>query len=99
LPVTLFAADIKLPDVLQGPHDLLGTAFSDPYRGWRSIVPQVQRIGVEGDHLTMIRAPYIQRVGHFIKLLIGTALMGTADNGVELTAPSDLNGLIQEKTA
>ncbi|MFC6338139.1 amino acid adenylation domain-containing protein [Pseudomonas sp. CCM 7891] len=70
LPITLFAADVELPDVLQAPHELVGTAFRDPYRGWRSIAPQVQRVAVEGDHLTMMREPHIEGVGEFIKLRI-----------------------------
>ncbi|MBV6748763.1 amino acid adenylation domain-containing protein [Pseudomonas chlororaphis] len=99
LPVTLFAADAALPEVLQGPHELVGTAFSDPYRGWRSVSPQVQRIGVEGDHLTMMRDPHIQRVGKFIKLHMDAALTGNAGNRAGLTAPSDLNDSLQVKTA
>ncbi|XVN15455.1 hypothetical protein QZH47_03580 [Pseudomonas corrugata] len=67
LPITLFAADVELPDVLQAPHELVGTAFHDPYRGWRTIAPQVQRVAVEGDHLTMMREPYIERVGDIIR--------------------------------
>ncbi|MDB6444372.1 amino acid adenylation domain-containing protein [Pseudomonas sp. 21TX0197] len=73
LPITLFAADVQLPEVLQAPHELVGTAFDDPYRGWRSIAPQVQRIAVEGDHLTMMREPHIVRVGEFIKLRMDAA--------------------------
>ncbi|OUM05318.1 hypothetical protein BW686_21700 [Pseudomonas syringae] len=99
LPVTLFAADVALPDVLQGPHELVGTAFNDPYRGWRALSPQVRRIGVEGDHLTMMREPHIQRVGQFIGLHMDAALTGHAGNGAGLPAPSDLDGLIQVKTA
>ncbi|WP_248802875.1 amino acid adenylation domain-containing protein [Pseudomonas sp. MWU13-2100] len=77
LPLTLFAADVELPDVLQAPHELVGTAFRDPYRGWRSIAPQVERIAVEGDHLTMMRQPNIERVGAFIQSRIDAALAGT----------------------
>ena len=73
LPITLFAADVELPDVLQAPHELVGTAFRDPYRGWRSIAPQVQRVAVEGDHLTMMREPHIERVGQFIESRMDTA--------------------------
>ena len=73
LPITLFAADVELPDVLQAPHELVGTAFRDPYRGWRSIAPQVQRVAVEGDHLTMMREPHIERVGEFIQSRIDVA--------------------------
>ncbi|WP_260963124.1 amino acid adenylation domain-containing protein [Pseudomonas citri] len=73
LPVTLFAADVELPDVLQAPHEQVGTAFRDPYRGWRSIAPQVQRIAVEGDHLSMMREPHIERVAAFITLRMETA--------------------------
>ncbi|MFZ4833802.1 amino acid adenylation domain-containing protein [Rouxiella sp. Mn2063] len=99
LPVTLFAADVELPGVLQGPHELVGTAFNDPYRGWRAVSPQVQRISVEGDHLTMMRDPYVQRVGSFIKLHMDIALTGNVEHEAGLTTPSDLNGLIQVKTA
>ncbi|WP_238962040.1 non-ribosomal peptide synthetase [Pseudomonas sp. AF32] len=83
LPITLFAADVQLPDVLQAPHELVGTAFDDPYRGWRSIAPQVQRIAVEGDHLTMMREPHIQRVAEFIRLRMDAA---RAENASARTA-------------
>ncbi|KPA89805.1 amino acid adenylation enzyme/thioester reductase family protein [Pseudomonas asplenii] len=99
LPVTLFAADVELPNVLQSPHEMVGTAFNDPYRGWRALSPQVQRIGVEGDHLTMMREPHIQRVGSFIKLHMDAALIGDAGNTAGLTAPSGVNDLLQVKTA
>ena len=83
LPITLFAADVELPDVLQAPHELVGTAFRDPYRGWRSIAPQVQRVAVEGDHLTMMREPHIERVGEFIQSRIDVA---RTRNAVSMTA-------------
>jgi syringomycin synthetase protein SyrE len=98
LPVTLFAADVALPDVLQGPHELVGTAFSDPYRGWRAVSPQVRRIGVEGNHLTMMREPHIQRVGKYIGLHMTAAITGSAGNGAGLPAPLDQDSLIKVKT-
>ncbi|WP_191488784.1 amino acid adenylation domain-containing protein [Pseudomonas sp. FEN] len=73
LPLTLFAADVELPDVLRAPHEQVGTAFRDPYRGWRSIAPEVERIAVEGDHLSMMREPHIERVGACIKSRIDAA--------------------------
>ncbi|MFJ7794121.1 amino acid adenylation domain-containing protein [Pseudomonas sp. NPDC096950] len=78
LPLTLFAADVELPDVLQAPHELVGTAFRDPYRGWRTVAPHVERIAVEGDHLTMMREPHIQRVGEVIKARIDAARVKSA---------------------
>ncbi|KIH83102.1 amino acid adenylation domain-containing protein [Pseudomonas batumici] len=80
LPLTLFAADVELPDVLQAPHERVGTAFRDPYRGWRSIAPQVERIAVEGDHLTMMREPHIGRVGEIIKSRIDAARARSAES-------------------
>ncbi|WP_248800725.1 amino acid adenylation domain-containing protein [Pseudomonas sp. MWU13-2105] len=83
LPLTLFAADVELPDVLQAPHELVGTAFRDPYRGWRSIAPGVERIAVEGDHLSMMREPHIERVGAFIRSRIDAALARSAEATAE----------------
>ncbi|SFW74960.1 non-ribosomal peptide synthetase [Pseudomonas sp. NFACC04-2] len=80
LPITLFAADVELPDVLQAPHELVGTAFRDPYRGWRSIAPQVQRVAVEGDHLTMMREPHIERVGQCIRSRMDLARARNAES-------------------
>ena len=80
LPITLFAADVELPDVLQAPHELVGTAFRDPYRGWRSIAPHVQRVAVEGDHLTMMREPHIERVGHCIQSRMDLARARNAES-------------------
>lgn len=82
LPITLFAADVELPDVLQAPHELVGTAFGDPYRGWRSIAPQVQRVAVGGDHLTMMREPHIARVGDFIRSRMDAARARSATSKV-----------------
>ncbi|MCF5710490.1 amino acid adenylation domain-containing protein [Pseudomonas syringae] len=98
LPVTLFAADVELPDVLQGPHEMVGTAFGDPYRGWRALSPRVQRIAVEGDHLTMMREPHIQRVGTFIRSQMDAALTVKPGNGAASTAPSAMKGSTQVKT-
>ncbi|MBC3387174.1 non-ribosomal peptide synthetase [Pseudomonas sp. SWRI179] len=80
LPITLFAADVELPDVLQAPHELVGTAFRDPYRGWRSIAPHVQRVAVEGDHLTMMREPHILRVGQCIQSRMDLARARNAES-------------------
>ncbi|WP_411384849.1 amino acid adenylation domain-containing protein [Pseudomonas sp. MPB03] len=80
LPITLFAADVELPDVLQAPHELVGTAFRDPYRGWRSIAPHVQRVAVEGDHLTMMREPHIERVGQCIQSRMDLARARNAES-------------------
>ncbi|MGY2288352.1 amino acid adenylation domain-containing protein [Pseudomonas sp. SDO528_S397] len=72
LPLTLFAAELELPEVLRAPHTQVGTAFRDPYRGWQAISPQVERIAVQGDHLTMMRTPNIEGVGAVIHAKITT---------------------------
>ncbi|MFL9907266.1 amino acid adenylation domain-containing protein [Paraburkholderia sp. RL17-337-BIB-A] len=96
LPLTLFAADARLPDVLLAPHELVGTAFRDPYRGWRSISPQVERIAVEGNHLTMMRAPHIERVGEVIKSRIEAARAKSAQPAAAFAQPSPMVTVTEE---
>jgi thioesterase domain-containing protein len=96
LPLTLFVADARLPDVLLAPHELVGTAFRDPYRGWRSISPQVERIAVEGNHLTMMRAPHIERVGEVIKSRIEAARAKSAQPAAAFAQPSQMVTVTEE---
>jgi len=84
LPLTLFAADTELPEVLLAPHELVGTAFRDPYRGWLSVSDKVERIAVQGNHLTMMRLPHIEYVGSTIATRLKRSLPRTGAPKVEL---------------
>jgi amino acid adenylation domain-containing protein len=76
--ITLLRSAEQLPEVLAGPHRLVGSMFASPTNGWEILTPRSLRvIEVAGDHLSMISEPHVADVAAKLAAeLAATELVG-----------------------
>ncbi|MFF3334543.1 amino acid adenylation domain-containing protein [Streptomyces sp. NPDC002888] len=71
LDLTLIRANDPLPEVLRSMHDSVGTRYLDADNGWRQLTGrQVEVIQVPGDHLSIMKEPYVEHVAKTVGELL-----------------------------
>ena len=69
--LTLLRADGALPTSLKPMHDAAGTLYGDPQNGWQHwTTGRLNVIDVPGDHLILMKEPYVRAVAAAINNLL-----------------------------
>ncbi|MBI9146356.1 hypothetical protein JEV64_31800, partial [Pseudomonas aeruginosa] len=69
--MTLLRADGPLPLALKPMHDAAGTHYGDPKNGWQHWTSgRLDVIDVPGDHLVLMKEPYVETVAAEIAALL-----------------------------
>lgn len=71
LNFTLLRATGSLPASLKPMHDAVGTLYGDSHNGWQHwTTGTLSVVDVPGDHLLLMKSPYVGAVAHAIQALL-----------------------------
>lgn len=77
-PVVLLRCTDPLPERLRRLHDLAGTTHEEADNGWSAYCPQLERIVVAGDHVSIVFDPHVRAVAEVLRGVVDGGVISSA---------------------